>query len=55
MAINPRQFPVIFKTLRRAQTKKFPYALIFSMEADGLLIVACFHSKRDPKHWQRRV
>ena len=27
MADNPRQFPMVFKTLRRARAKKFPYSL----------------------------
>jgi plasmid stabilization system protein ParE len=55
MADNPRQFPVVFKTLRRARAKKFPYALFFLIEPDTLLVVACFHSSRDPRHWQKRV
>jgi toxin ParE1/3/4 len=55
MADNPRQFPVVYKTLRRARTKKFPYALFFLTEPDCLLIVACFHGSRDPRQWKRRV
>lgn len=55
MAENPRQFPIVFKTLRRARTKRFPYALFFLIEPDSLLVVACFHSSRDPRHWQKRV
>jgi plasmid stabilization system protein ParE len=55
MADNPRQFPTVFKTLRRARTKKFPYALFFLVEPDGLLVVACFHSSRDPRHWQKSL
>jgi plasmid stabilization system protein ParE len=55
MAENPRQFPVVFKTLRRARAERFPYALFFLVEADALLVVACFHSSRDPGHWKRRV
>jgi plasmid stabilization system protein ParE len=42
MADNPRQFPVVFKTLRRARAKKFPYALFFLIEPDALSVVACF-------------
>jgi hypothetical protein len=41
MAANPRQFPTVFKTLRRARAKKFPYALFFLIEIDALLVVAC--------------
>jgi len=55
MAANPRQFAVVFKTLRRARAKKFPYSPFFSIEANDLLVVACFHSKRDPRHWQDRI
>jgi plasmid stabilization system protein ParE len=55
MADNPRQFPMVFKTLRRARAKKFPYSLFFLIEPDTLLVVACFHSSRDPRHWQKRV
>ena len=55
MASSPRQFPVLFKYLRRARVKKFPYALFFSIEDDALFVVACFHSSRDPQQWQERV
>ena len=55
MADNPRQFPVVFKTLRRARAKRFPYALFFLIESDTLLVVACFHASRDPRQWQKRV
>ena len=55
MADNPRQFPVVFKTLRRARAKKFPYALFFLIEPDALLVIACFHASRDPRRWQKRV
>jgi plasmid stabilization system protein ParE len=55
MVDNPRQFRIVFKTLRRARAKKFPYALFFLIEPDALLVVACFHSSRDPRHWQKRV
>jgi toxin ParE1/3/4 len=55
MADNPRQFPVVYKTLRRARTCKFPYALFFLTEPDSLLVVACFHGSRDPRQWKKRV
>jgi len=55
MADNPRQFPMVFKALRRARSKKFPYALFFLVEPEALLVVACFHSSRAPRQWQKRV
>jgi toxin ParE1/3/4 len=34
MAGNPRQFPTVFKTFRRARAKILPYALFFLVETD---------------------
>jgi plasmid stabilization system protein ParE len=35
MTDNPRQFPTVFNTLRRAHAKKFPHALFFLVEPDA--------------------
>jgi toxin ParE1/3/4 len=56
MSASPRQFPVIHKNVRRALLRRFPYALMFVIEADETLTVtACFHGSRDPVHWQKRA
>jgi plasmid stabilization system protein ParE len=56
MSANPLQFPVVYKSVRRALLHRFPYALMFAIDADGALIVlACFHGSRDPAHWQKRI
>jgi plasmid stabilization system protein ParE len=56
MSANPRQFPVIYKNVRRALLRRFPYALMFVIEADETLtVIACFHGSRDPAHWQKRA
>ena len=55
IAGNPFQFPTILKDLRRARVNVFPYSLFFAAEVDEILIIACFHSSRDPQHWQERV
>jgi plasmid stabilization system protein ParE len=56
MSANPRQFPVVYKNIRRALLRRFPYALMFVIEADeSLTVIACFHGSRDPAHWQKRT
>ncbi len=56
MSANPRHFPVVYKNIRRALLRRFPYALMFVIEADGTLtVIACFHGSRDPAHWQKRA
>ena len=52
---NPRQFPIIFKNVRRALLRRFPYSLFFVVEGDDLTVLACFHASRDPSHWQKRT
>ncbi len=51
----PLQFPLVYKTVRRARLKRFPYSLFFVALADELLVIACFHSSRHPKRWQSRA
>ena len=41
--------------IRRALTRRFPYAIYFSVEADAIIILAVLHTARDPVEWQRRV
>jgi plasmid stabilization system protein ParE len=56
MSAGPLQFPVIYRNVRRALLRRFPYALLFVIEPDDTLtVVACFHGSRDPAHWQRRA
>ena len=54
MSNAPHQFPVIYKSVRRALLRRFPYALLFVIEDDeALTVIACFHGSRDPAHWQK--
>ena len=56
MSFNPRQFPVVYKSIRRALLRRFPYALMFVVETDETVtVIACFHGSRDPAHWQKRA
>jgi plasmid stabilization system protein ParE len=56
MRSNPRQFPVVHKTIRRALLRRFPYALMFVIEPDdALIVIACFHGSRKPIRWQQRI
>ena len=55
MSDNPRQFPTVFKNVRRALLRRFPYSLFFVVEDDALIVIACFHASRDPSHWQKRT
>ncbi len=52
---RPVQFPFARADVRRAKLRRFPYNLLFRAMSDGIYVIACFHSSRDPDIWQRRV
>jgi plasmid stabilization system protein ParE len=52
---SPRSFQQIYRSVRRARIRRFPYIAYFVSTATSIQIVACMHAKRDPRLWQRRV
>ena len=54
VAENPSQFPVVFRNRRRAGVRRFPYGLFFEFQEHRIVVIACFHGRRDPRRWQSR-
>ncbi|WP_084182688.1 type II toxin-antitoxin system RelE/ParE family toxin [Nevskia soli] len=52
---NPEGFRPIEMGCRRIALRRFPYALIYRLRGDELLIVSVFHHRRHPDHWQSRI
>lgn len=50
---NPRQYPIIYKDIRRALTRRFPYQ-IFIISHMKIVVIAVFHGMRNPANWQSR-
>ncbi len=42
------------KRTRRCQAKKFPYAVIYQIRKDCILVVAIAHLHRKPEYWRNR-
>ena len=51
---TPLMFPILHRGRRRVLVKRFPYAIIFDVMEDEILIYAIFHFSRNPKRWKRR-
>jgi len=45
---------VALKT-RKALLRRFPYLVLYAVEAERILITAVFHARRDPQRWSDRV
>jgi hypothetical protein len=39
----------------RGRLRRFPYGLFYRILPDALVVLACFHARRDPRRWQERV
>jgi plasmid stabilization system protein ParE len=52
---HPLAYQVLRSGIRRALTRRFPYAIYYSIEAEVLVILAVLHTARDPAEWQQRI
>ncbi|MGD9631000.1 MAG: type II toxin-antitoxin system RelE/ParE family toxin [Pyrinomonadaceae bacterium] len=52
---SPDSFPVYRSPFRRLVILEFPFTLIYSIEADSVLIVAVAHQSREPEYWTDRL
>lgn len=46
---NPILHQAIDGQMRRALVRRFPYAIYYFTEGNGIAVLACFHVRRDPK------
>ncbi len=51
----PKAWPLIDDEIRRCQTQRFPYGLVYAEEGDEVIILAVMHLRRDPDYWKDRV
>lgn len=54
IVLNPRQFPLIHREVRRALLHRFPYQVFFLDTKGRIIVLAVFHAKRNPRDWQSR-
>jgi plasmid stabilization system protein ParE len=54
IAETPLHYAGVEKGRRRAGVRRFPYGIYFLAEETRIVVIACFHGRRNPKHWQIR-
>lgn len=54
IAAMPEMYPPLYQGIRRARLRQFPYSLFYQVEAEGILILAVLHNRRDPRIWRTR-
>ena len=51
---SPERYPAIDEDIRRCLTRKFPYGILYIIEADSILVLAVMHCKKKPGYWKSR-
>jgi toxin ParE1/3/4 len=52
---SPERWRVIEQDVRRCLTHTFPYGILYTIEAESILIVAVMHLRRSPGYWRSRL
>jgi plasmid stabilization system protein ParE len=55
IAENPGRFRRVRGEVRRALLRRFPYAIHFLPEPQAIVVLAVFHTRRDPQHLEGRA
>ena len=55
IARTPELYPVVYQEVRRAFTRRFPYAVYYRLTANDVVVLGILHTRRDPQAWQSRV
>lgn len=54
IAEDPELYRVIDEDVRRCLTRRFPYAILYTVEDSYILILAIMHCSREPSYWKHR-
>jgi plasmid stabilization system protein ParE len=52
---QPFLYRVVYRDIRRAMTRRFPYAIYFIVEGDRISVLRILHQARDPRAWQGKA
>jgi plasmid stabilization system protein ParE len=55
IAANPQLHTTVYQEVRKAVVPKFPNVVLYKEEAAEVVVIAVFHTARDPGIWQGRV
>jgi len=51
----PLRWRILEEDVRRCLTRVFPYAVLYTVEPEFVLIIAIMHCHRDPGYWRERI
>jgi plasmid stabilization system protein ParE len=51
----PEMHAVIYRKVRRAKVRRFPYNIFYRAQPDRVEVIAVLHSHRNPSVWKNRA
>lgn len=54
IAANPLLYPTVYRDIRKAALRRFPYCIYFRLRGDAVVVLAVFHTARSPATWKQR-
>ena len=54
IAGQPKRYPVVSGDVREAPVSRFPFCVYDRAKPDRVVVIAVFHTSRDPAVWQSR-
>ena len=51
---NPELYARVYRDLRRALLRRFPYGVFYMQRAEGVIVAAVLHTSRSPELWRAR-
>lgn len=51
----PEAWPALSSNIHRCRMPRFPYGLVYQIEAQRIVILAVMHLHRKPGYWKNRV
>ena len=55
IATYPESYILIEKDVRRCLIKRFPYGVLYGLDADKIIVIAVAHLHRKPDYWVDRA
>jgi plasmid stabilization system protein ParE len=52
---NPLQYQTVEFEMRRAPVAGFPYGILYVVSDEEIVVLSCFHGKRDPARRRERL
>ena len=55
ISVMPEMHAPVFRDVRRALVRQFPYSVFYRIRGGRVVVLAVFHNKQNPDTWKSRV